>query len=84
MQAIVLAKGISGFETLQDSSFVPRLSEVRTDFNGSSKSCKKVQASSQTNSDREKAWSKSLFSHMYNANSFFQRLYSAHGIYKNA
>ena len=71
MQAIVLAKGISRFETLQDSSFVPRLTQMWTDFNGSFKSCNKVQASSQTNSDHEKAWSKSLFSHMYSANSFF-------------
>ena len=75
MQAIVLAKGISRFETLQDSSFVPRLTQMWTDFNGSFKSCNKVQASSQTNSDHEKAWSKSLFSHMYSANSFFSTFY---------
>ena len=75
MQATVVAKGISGIETLQDSSFVPRLTQVWTDFNGSTKSCNKVQTSSQTNSDHEKEWSKSLFSHMYSANSFFSTAY---------
>ena len=75
MQAIVVAKGISGIETLQDPSFVPRLTFVWTDFNGSTESCNKVQTSSQTNSDHEKAWSKLLFSHMYRENSLFPTFY---------
>jgi hypothetical protein len=55
---------------------------VSADLDGSTKSCNQVQTSSQTSSAHEKAWSKSLFSHMYSTNSFSQP-FRAHGKYKN-
>ena len=44
---------------------------MSANLDGSTKSCNQVQTSSNTNSALEKAWGKSLFSHMYSTNSFF-------------
>jgi hypothetical protein len=79
-QAVVVAKDIS-----TGLKFCPKINKsLNTDFNGSTKSCNEVQASSQTNSDHEKGREQiTLLTYvLYSANSFFQA-FSAHGIFKN-
>ena len=84
MQAVVVAKGVSGIETLPDSSFVPRLTQVWTDFNGSTKSCNKCKLHHKLTVIMKRHGANHS-SHICTLQThFLYLLYNAHGICKNA